>query len=203
MAYSKTSLSQLYAASDDKVQLALEYIQIVRQYPASMRTVVFHTRRILKVELATFQLMEECLSCKSVEAVETLVKTIRSYRENPGSFQYDLKKAQQEKDALERKKQEEGKRKAYEARMVRKAKREGKDLEFYLRQGAAVPTSETIQELRTLNKEKQLALWREREHSQHCMAFHLEGCPRGHTCAFLHSSTQTSNMFDEKDEVAG
>ena len=124
-------LNELYENSDDKVRLALEYLSLVRQYPAIMRTVIFHTRRILKDELATYQLMEECLACSSVNNVEKLVTKIQHYRANPGSFQFDVDRAKKDREALERKKIEEGKRKAYEARMIRKAKREKKeDLEY-------------------------------------------------------------------------
>jgi tRNA-dihydrouridine synthase 1 len=201
---STATLGDLYKSSDDKVQLALEYLQLARQYPAIMRTVIFHTRRILKKELATYQLMEECLACTSVNAVEQMVLKMQGYQKDPASFQYDVDKAKKEKAALERKKQEEGKRKRYEERMSRKAKREGKDLEHYLRQGAAVPTLETVRELKSLSKEDQLKLWKEREHSQHCVSFHLLGeCARGRACAFLHTASQTSNTFNERDEVAG
>jgi hypothetical protein len=195
----------LYAKSDDKVNLALEYLQIVHQYPATLRTVIFHTRRILKTELTSYQLMEECLACKSVHQVEALVLRIQGYQKDPASFSYDVEKARKEKEALARKKAEEGRRKNYEARMIRKAKREGKkDLEFYLRQGASVPTLETVQELKCLTKEGQMKLWKEREHSQHCLVFHLTGeCPRGRGCAFLHVTSKTDTTFNETDEVAG
>ena len=169
-----------------------------------MRTLIFHTRRILKVELAQYQCMEECLKCQTLEEVAALIRRIRGYQQDPSSFQYDKEKARQEKEALERKKHEEGKRKQYEARMLRKAKREGKDVEFYLRQGAVVPTAETVQTLRKLDKPEQLQLWKDRNHSQHCLAFHLQGeCPRGRGCAFLHVASSTSNTFDEANEVAG
>ena len=89
--------------------------------------------------------------------------------------------------------------------MIRKAKREGKsDLEFYLRQGAVVPSVETVKELMALSREEQMKLWKEREHSQHCMSFHLNGeCPRGRGCAFLHVASTGQNTFVESDEVAG
>eukprot|EP00980_Cylindrotheca_fusiformis_P002709 scaffold627_cov125-Cylindrotheca_fusiformis.AAC.26 len=201
----KMTLGELYDASDDKVSLALEYIQLVQQYPATLRTVIFHTRRILKQELGSYQLMEECLNCKSVDAVEALIRKIRGYQKDPGSFIFDVEKAKKEKETLERKKAEEGKRKNYESRMIRKAKREGKaDLDYYLRQGAVVPTAETIEELKNLSKEDQMKLWKEREHTQHCLAFHLNGgCPRGRGCAFLHAASKTTTTFDEQDEVAG
>jgi tRNA-dihydrouridine synthase 1 len=180
-------------------------LQLVRQYPTTMRTVIFHTRRILKVQLTTYQRMEECLGCKTIDDVEQVVSEIRGYQQNPGSFQYDLEKAKKEKEALERKKIEEGKRKQFEERMMRKAKREGKtDIEHYLRVGAAVPTEETVYKLKLLSKEEQLQLWKDCDHSQHCMAFHIMGdCPRGRGCAFLHLESKTKNGFIEGDEVAG
>lgn len=205
LACSTCKLGDLYEQSDDKVHLALEYLCLVHQYPATLRTVMFHTRRMLKTELTTYQLMEECLLCKSIDQVEALVLRIQGYQKDPASFSFDVEKAQKEKEALARKKAEEGRRKNYEARMIRKAKREGKkDLEFYLRQGAAVPTLETVQQLKRLTKEGQMMLWKEREHSQHCLAFHLTGeCPRGRGCAFLHVASKTDTTFDETDEVAG
>ena len=125
------SLDELYKTSDDKVRLALEYLDLVRQYPATLRTVIFHTRRIIKDDLTTYQLMQECLACSSIDDVEGVVKKIQRYRENPGSFQFDVDRAKRDREALERRKIEEGKRKAYEARMVRKAKREKReDLEY-------------------------------------------------------------------------
>jgi tRNA-dihydrouridine synthase len=200
-------LKQLYETAHDKTLLALEYLQWAHHYPTTMRTVIFHTRRILKIELATFQRMEECLACQTVDQVQALVQKIRGYQADPASFSFDKLKAKQEKEALERAKQEAGKRKAYEARMMRKAKREGKinDLEFYLRQGAVVPTAATVKELLTLDKQQQLQLWKDRDHSQHCIGFHLnEGnCPRGRACAFLHVASTTANTFDESNEVAG
>ena len=130
-ASTNVSLGELYKASDDKIQLALEYLNLVRQYPTIMRTVIFHTRRIAKDELTTYQLMGECLSCKSVNDVENILLKIQHYRKNPGSFQFDIDKAKRDREALERKKLEEGKRKAFEARMIRKAKREKReDLEY-------------------------------------------------------------------------
>lgn len=67
----------------DKVNLAEEYLELVKAHPATVRTVVFHTRRMLKKELEKFQLMQECISCESVEEVEAIVTRVRAYRENP------------------------------------------------------------------------------------------------------------------------
>jgi hypothetical protein len=75
--------------------------------------------------------------------------------------------------------------------MMRKAKREGlTDLEFYLRQGSAAPTGtpETVTKLldNTLSNQEQMAIWKQDDHSQHCMVFHLGDSKRGRFCAFLH-----------------
>jgi hypothetical protein len=116
---------------------------------------------------------------------------------------FDSERAKQEKDALERKRREEGKRKAYEERMIRKAKREGKsDLNFYLKIGAELPTREHLDKFRAMPREKAIRLWKE-QHSQHCLSFHLDSCERGRSCAFLHIEIAGTNSFVEKDEVAG
>ena len=204
---STTTLGALYTVSDDELALALEHLHLVRKHPATMRTVIFHTRRILKTELTTYQLMDQCLSCTSVDDLEQIISKMQLYQAIPGSFLYDVQKAKLAKDALVRQKQEEGKRKRYEERMMRKAKREGNaDLEFYLRQGSTVPTRETVTKLKTMsnNPKEQMALWKERDHSQHCMAFHVgDNCQRGRSCAFLHLEAQNKNTFVEGDEVAG
>lgn len=207
-----TTLGALYTVADDKLALTLEYLHLVRKYPTSMRTVIFHARRILKTELTIYQLMDQCLSCTSVDQLEQLIFQMQTYQATPGSFLYDVQKAKVAKEALLRQQQEEGKRKRYEERMMRKAKREKKtDLEFYLRQGSAVPTRETVTKLKTMshNPKEQMALWKERDHSQHCMAFHLRDdnhhhkCQRGRSCAFLHLEAPNKNTFVEGDEVAG
>ena len=199
-------LRHLYEMSDDKLSLASEYLNLVLSYPTKLRTVIFHIRRMLKQYLNTYQLMEECINAKSVDDVAAIIKKIEKYRKDPSTFHFDKEKDKKEKEALERKKREEGKRKAYEARMVRKAKREGRDdLEFYLRQGAKVPTIDEVQKLRFLSKEDQLQKWKDGDHSQHCLAYHLfeGGCKRDRSCAFLHADAQGEHSFQEVDEVAG
>jgi hypothetical protein len=150
--------------------------------------------------------MEDCIASKSIADLRIVISKISTYERDPSKFHFDKEKAQREKEAMERKKREEGKRKAYEARMIRKAKREGKtDLEYYLRQGSQVPTVEEIERLKSLSKEMQLQKWKDNDHSQHCMAFHLEegGCKRDRACAFLHVDAKGANSFAEVDEVAG
>jgi len=199
-------LSTLYGVAQDKVALANEYLDLAQRYPTIIRTIVFHTRRILKNLLVKYQLMEECVACTSLEQVRCVVEKIAKYREDPTSFKFDLEKAKREKEALERKRHEEGKRKAFEARMIRKAKREGlEDREYYLKQGAKVPTADEVKRLRKLPRDIQLKEWKRLDHTQHCMSFHLDegGCKRGRACAFLHVDATGSNTFVESEEVAG
>jgi hypothetical protein len=42
------SLGELYKNADDALQPADKYLGLVRQYPTSTRTVIFHTRLMLK-----------------------------------------------------------------------------------------------------------------------------------------------------------
>ncbi|KAL7476248.1 hypothetical protein ACHAW6_002124 [Cyclotella cf. meneghiniana] len=198
-------LGDLFKAGNDKVALAKEYLSLVRRYPTKIRTVVFHTRRMCKDLLEQYQLMEECIACTSIDEVDAVLSKCARYIKHPDTFHFDQAKAAREKEALERKKREEGKRKAYEARMIRKAKREGlADLEHYLRIGAEVPTKDVIKKLKSIPRDEALVMWK-KNHSQHCMSYHLDagGCKRDRACAFLHVEAKDSNTFDEVDEVAG
>jgi tRNA-dihydrouridine synthase 1 len=199
-------LRDLYVAANDMLRLANEYLALVKMYPTKIRTVVFHVRRMLKTMLEEYQLLEDLLVATTVDQVEGILKKCQEYRINPNSFEFDREKASRQKEAMERKRHEEGKRKAFEARMIRKAKREGKtDLNFYLRVGCIVPTIETIAKLKRLSKQEQLELWKKLDHSQHCLSFHVDpgGCQRDRACAFLHVEAKDSNHFEESDEVAG
>jgi tRNA-dihydrouridine synthase len=198
-------LSDLVDTANDKVSLAKEYLSLVRRYPMKIRSVVFHTRRMCKDLFEKYQLMEECIACTSIDAVEEVLIKCEGYVRQPHTFLYNQDKARKEKEALDRKHREEGKRKAYEARMIRKAKREGlADREHYLRIGAEVPSRKIISKLKLVSKEEALAIWKT-NHSQHCMSYHLDegGCKRDRACAFLHSDAKDENTFDEVDEVAG
>jgi len=197
-------LSELYKAANNELVLAREYLSLVRAYPMKIRSVVFHTRRMCKEILDRYQLMEECIASTTIDQVEAVISKCEGYINNPESFQYDQAKAAREKDALKRKREEEGKRKRYEGRMTRKAKREGLDPEHYLRMGAEVPSVEIIKQLKKLPKDERLVIWK-KNHSQHCLSYHLEegGCKRDRACAFLHAEAKDANKFDAADEVAG
>ncbi|GMI45963.1 hypothetical protein TrCOL_g669 [Triparma columacea] len=196
--------SKLKAFASDKVNLALEYLDLLEDHPATMRTVAFHTRRMLKEPLTEYQLIDDVINAITVEEVRSLVLKCRQYQQDPSLFKFDTEKAAKVKEALEKKKHEEGKRKRYEDRMKRKAKREGKPLDHYLNIGAELPSLKTVSSLMALTKEKQLAIWNA-SHGQHCMVYHLSpsGCPRGRSCAFLHCDIGASSELVAADEVAG
>jgi hypothetical protein len=85
--------------------------------------------------------------------------------------------AARDMEALAAKRRAEGKRKAYEERMTRKAKREGlSDLGCYLNFCAEVPTADIITRLKSLAKKVRVAVWK-KDHSHHGMAFHFDDEP--------------------------
>jgi len=171
----------------DKISLAIEYLDLVIKYPVMMKSIIFHIRRILKEELTNYQLMEDLISCQSLDTVRKVVLEAKSFKEK-GNYIFDPEKEKKAKQALERRKQNEGKRKAYEERMMRKAKREGKDLSYYLQQGIENPTIEDLQDMKKMSKEDAFKKWKEKHH-QHCFEFHFNplGCHRERTCSFLHA----------------
>jgi tRNA-dihydrouridine synthase 1 len=198
-------LSELYKAANDKLGLAKEYLSLVRSYPMKIRSVIFHVRRMCKEHLVQYQLLEECIACTTVDEVEVILTKCEQYIKDPGTFHYDQRKAIRDKEALDAKRREEDKRRIYEGRMIRKAKREGLvDHEHYLRIGAEIPSVEIVTTLKHLSKEERLAVWK-KDHSQHCMSYHLDdgGCTRDRACAFLHVPAKDGHKFDEEDEVAG
>ena len=131
-------------------------------------------------------MLENCLAAKTPLEVRKIIEQAIKYRDE-GGFQYDPEKELREKQALARKKFEEGKRRRFEDRMVRKAKREGlSDLNHYLNQGVEPPTVEDLQALKMMKQGERFELWKIK-FSQHCYRFHFENCTRDRACAFLHT----------------
>lgn len=186
-----------------KAQLATEYLDLVSRYPATLKTVIFHVRRMCKDELTKYELLEECLSATSIETVRSVVERVVKY-ESEGGFELDQEKIRKAKEALARMKREEGKRKEFESRMMRKAKREGKPLDHYLKIGAELPSVQRLKELRTMTKDESFQVWKQ-HNSQHCYAFHIfhhagaKQCDRDRTCAFLHMDA----VYEDEKEVFG
>lgn len=96
------------------------------------------------------------------------------------------------------------KRREFEQRMERKARREGKPDDAYTRSGRVPPTDTQVAQLRALAPPERMAWWSAR-FGQHCLAFHVEGeCERAqgeHGCAFLHVSP-TAAAATEAPDVA-
>jgi tRNA-dihydrouridine synthase len=180
------SLGTAPTEKPSKLTLAKEYLDLVDKHPAKMKTVIFHCRRMCREELNRYQLMDDCLAATCVAEVRAVIEQAEGYLSR-GDFVFDAHKEKRAKEAIERRKREEGKRKAFEERMMRKAKREGKDLDFYLQRGAEPPSAEDLLELKQMTKEEAFAVWRSR-FGQNCFAYHFEsgGCTRERTCAFLH-----------------
>lgn len=176
----------------DKLALGAEYLDLVAKHPVKLKSVIFHVRRICRDALTQYQLLEDCVAATSVDEVRRIVLQAQHWQTH-GNYQQDAAKARAAKEAFERRKYEEGKRKAYEERMMRKAKREGKPLDFYLNLGADPPSEEAVAELRAMSKEERFAVWKAK-YPQQCFAFHLEsgGCPRDRTCSFLHTDSRVA-----------
>ena len=180
----------LFAPPDkqpSRVDLAMEYLDLVDQHPVKLKSVIFHVRRICKEQFNGYQLMEECVQSKSVQEVRDVVLMAKRY--DMEGYTFDPEKERKAKAALAKRKHEEGKRKRFEERMARKAKREGKDPGHYLSIGAECPSVEGLAKLKAMTREAAFEIWKER-HSQHCFDFHLKadgGCGRDRACAFLHA----------------
>lgn len=209
------TLGSLMDVAADKLALAAEYLDLATAFPVPIRTVVFHVRRMCKDLLVRYQLLDECVGAASVADVRAVLVRVMDYRDHhPAAFVYDTARAQAEKEAAARRLVDEGRRQAYEARMMRKAKREGRsDVRYYLHTAAAqVPTLATITYCKSLASRAELmAYWKE-HHGQHCLAYHCDEekkCPRGRACAFLHvdaaetDAATNGNAFCETDERAG
>lgn len=179
-----------------KSMLALEYICLCEKYPVTIKSIVFHIRRIIRIELEKYQLLGDLLDSTNETDIKRIILNVIEYEKNPDSFHFDSIKNKQMKEMWERKKREEGKRKEYEARMVRKAKREGKELNYYLLRGSENPTQEEVVTLKAMSQEKSFAIWKEK-HSQHCYEFHFgaNGCHRERTCSFLHADVKLSEAI--------
>jgi tRNA-dihydrouridine synthase 1 len=177
------------------LQIAMEYLDCATRFgPVKMKSVVFHIRRICKQEFEKYSLLEDCVAATNIDQVRAVVTEALGFHTGTTPFQPNLQRQKRAKEALARRKQEESKRKQFEERMIRKAKREGlTDLFHYLNQGATNPTTEELDLLKSLPKEEAFAIWKER-FSQHCYAFHFaaDSCTRDRKCAFLHADPRVS-----------
>lgn len=188
-----------------KIDLAIEYLDLAIKYPVKIKSIIFHIRRIIKNELNKYQLLNDLCNSKDLNNIHNICLQCQLYENGDKIYIYDNNKEIKEKKELEKRKHEEGKRKRYEERMTRKAKRENKsDLTYYLSQGLENPTSELINKLKILlsnnKKDEVFDIWKSK-HGQHCYEYHfnpnrIEKCKRERTCAFLHCDPSYDNFGD-------
>lgn len=202
---SSGGISSSGGAIPDRLSLAVEYLDLVALHPVKHSSVVFHVRRICRDALTSFQLMGDLLKAQDLSQLRSIVLQCVAFQRD-GNFVFDPDKERREAEALALKKRQESLRKAYEERMVRKAKREGRSLDHYLKQGAAPPTVKDVADMKALRdsgsdgQDRAQAQWRAKW-PQHCSAFHLapEGCKRDRRCAFLHvEAAGAAPTFDEQ-----
>ena len=181
-----------------RINLAKEYLSLTKLYPTSLKTQIFHIRRMCKEQLIKFQLMEKCLKADSRNIIIDIINKIESYLKDPEKFIFNKEIEEHEKSALDRKKWEEGKRKRFEDRMRRKAKREGlKDIEYYISQGIDPPSIQEITYIKNLDENAGLIHWKTlKKYKQHCFWYHYGKCPRDRSCGFLHSDPKIDNEMD-------
>ena len=183
-----------------KIALALEYLALVDEHgnPAGYRSIAFHCRRIAKDALEAFDALDELLDGPDVDAARKVLERCRQYCTGEKNYEEDAaKKAQAKQRAADRLRTREA-RKRFEGRMIRKAKREGKPLDFYVKQGLDKPSPDDLRKLLSIKDEKaRLEAWNAK-HRQHCIAFHLSSCKRGDSCAFLHDA-----VVESSDLVSG
>lgn len=188
------------------LQLALEYLDLCKKYPsATLQMMVFHIRRMCRSELMKYQLLDACIAADNPDALRKIVKQCVKYSSGRTSFVEDPAVQRRQNEAADRRKIEQKKRRDYETRMIRKARREGVDEYKYLDLGSSPPGPLDIQAVIAIPEPQRMSWWRER-FAQHCFAFHCakDGCTRERACAFLHaeltSASDPSWLREDQEE---
>ena len=197
-------LAESARSRPSSLELALEYLNLAATHPvgAPLKTLAFHVRRMAKESLTQYQLLSDVLEAETAAAVRAVVERAIVYERD--GFTPDPEKAKRERQALELKKWREATRKRFEERMVRKALRTGLPADHYLSQGAEVPTRQSLEDLKAMDKPAAWAVWQSK-HKQHCWALHMEegGCQRERTCAFLHADIGADVTQADQELVHG
>jgi len=187
----------------DALSLALEYLKLAEEFPldAPIATVAFHLRRMARDALTRYQMLDDVSrigatssSSKkertaSMQNLKNLVLQCVSFENGSVKFVFDAAKAAEEKKQVEGKKKELAARKKFEDRMVRKARREGKDDLFYLR-GDMLPTLSDVATVKAVSdRAGRKAKWKAR-FATFCFDFCVLGKCRfdgsGELCPFKH-----------------
>lgn len=187
-----------------QLDLAREYLDLVAMHgnPAGYRSIAFHTRRICNQALEAYNSLDDLLDGTKLEDALAIVDRCRDYASGRAVFHPDPEAKKRAADRKNRREDVKRARRRFEERMARKAKREGKPLDAYLKIGAEPPTQEQLKAFRAMgNDNVRLNHWK-RDFSQVCFSFalHPGGCARGETCAFLHAVQKSQ---DDDDFVSG
>lgn len=182
-----------------RLELAREYLQFTRLYPsATLSTIIFHTRRMCRIWFHRYQMMHRCAAAQSTNDLVPLIDECINYANGTVSFVYDEERQRREENAINRKKREIEKRKKYVGRMQRKARREGKPVDHYLKIGLDPPTADDLTQARKIESEELRLAWWKQNFSQHCFSFHCRvgGCQRERACAFMHFEVAGTGAAD-------
>jgi tRNA-dihydrouridine synthase len=76
------------------LNMAVEYLSLVDKYPTKMKSIVFHIRRMIKQELISYQLLDECLAAQDLETVRRIVNDCVAFKEHTRVFVHDPLKQQ-------------------------------------------------------------------------------------------------------------
>lgn len=65
----------------DKLDIAIEYLDIVDEYPVPIKSVIFHVRRICSAYLEKYQLMVDLIESTDVNQVREIINNALSIRD--------------------------------------------------------------------------------------------------------------------------
>ena len=200
-------------AECSRLQLAFEYLELTEVHPAPISCVTFHLRRLCKQQLTQYELLAPLLAATSRQGAQRVMQRCAEFASGRASFKAgappfvaDPPEAKalaaamaahpglsaEDAEAAARtvaRAASERKRRAFEARMAKKARAEGKPDGHYYEVGLTPPSREELLRLRDLSESEQVSRWK-LQFGRHCREHYLEGrCPweldpRG--CGFLH-----------------
>jgi len=187
-------------------QLALEYLALCEKHgvlsggPSDVPCARFHVRRICRDALAETRLLPRLEAASSLAQLGAIVRACVAHAEGGVVALEDAEAIEALGWRAECERRNRDKRKEFEARMARKARREGKPDDTYFRAGRVPPTDLQVAQLRAMPEQERMGWWSAR-FGQHCLAFHATGtCVRSeseHGCAFLHAPPTAAAVAEE------
>ena len=169
------------------VELAVEYLELADAHRAPLSFARFHVARLCRAPIGQFGLADMLADAADLRALRALVERCRAQLageiiESPAEVKAREAEAAWRKVCA-------AKRREFEERLQRKARREGRDDDHYLAKGRAPPSAAAVAEVRGLGASARIGWWSAR-YGQHCLQYHVEGkCDRAQSqwgCAFLH-----------------